>query len=747
MSSVATPSDGDPAGGSDPLDVWLAGLIAGEPDVALVAVGSHGHHERAPYSDVDLVLLHTGRRDIATVADRIWYPIWDRGLALDHSVRTPKEAIGVADRDLKAMLGLLDARFVAGDAALASDVVARVRERFQRGAKRWLAELADAVDERHERFGELAFLLEPDVKEAKGGLRDIAAFRAAAVASPIAAGKAESLERARTLLLSIRTALHLRAGRCLDRLVLEQQDGVAADAGFADADSLMSSLSQAARAVAHVSDDTWSRIRSSLTGPRGRVAHRPERLDSTLVLVDGDVVLDANANGWDAALPVAAAAAAARSGARLHPDTLVRLAAEVRSPADPWPPRLRDALVALLDSGAAALPLLDALDHHGLLVRLLPEWAAVRHRHQRNAYHRFTVDRHLCETAANAAERTRDVSRPDLLLVAAWLHDIGKGFPGDHSVVGAELVAGIARRMGFSDEDVAVLADVVRHHLLLPDTATRRDLADPATARAVAQVVRDPLRLEILAVLAEADGLATGPTAWSRWKAGLVADLVERTRAAMSAGEEAAPPPAPADRTIVEAAKLEVGLHGEGERCVVVAADRPGLFSTVAGVLAVNGLDVRSARAGTDGRGRAVEVLDVASESEPHWAVIARDLDAALAGRLDVAERLRERSRQYARRYRRRAGQTAPPRVIVDLAASQDATVIEVRAPDGVGVLFRITRALAKSGLDVRSARVSTLGDDVVDAFYVVDQATGSKVDDADRLAAVQRAVLDELTG
>ncbi len=688
-------------------------------------MGSYARGDAAPFSDLDLVLLHNGKRkakELKVLADKLWYPIWDRGIGLDHSVRTVKEALAVADGDLKAMLGMLDARFVAGDRALADELANRARDAWRAKAKRWLRVLRDAVGERHTRFGEVAYLLEPELKEGRGGLRDVHALHSARLATPVLTGRLEAIDEPHARLAGVRAALHTRVGRSLDRLVLQEQDGVALDLGYGDADELMADVSAAARAIAYVSDDAWDRIDAWLGGPRARA----ER-----------VIVAHDPGHW-----LSAAVEAAETGVPLSPSALAAVASDPGIVPDPWPEAWRHDLVSLLGAGHNAIPVLEALDQHGLLMRLLPEWESVRHKPQRNAYHRFTVDRHLWEAAANAAALTRNVRRPDLLLVGALLHDIGKGFPGDHTDVGIEVVGEIAPRLGFPPADVKVLQEMVRLHLLLPDVATRRDLDDPATIDHVAREVGDVDTLELLGALTEADSLATGSSAWSDWKAGLVSDLVARARAALQGSTsgvvEAGPIPVADD--------LRDGLHGDGHRCTVVYPDRPGLFSKVAGVLALHGLDVRSATAGQSTDGRAVEVFDIepAFDNEPVWARVGADLDAVLDGRLSLAEKLIERSRNYERRYRRTAARPADPRVLIDNDASARATVVEVRAPDGVAVLHRITTALAMCGLDVLVARVSTLGHEVVDAFYVVDRA-GAKVTDDEALDAIERTVLRQL--
>jgi [protein-PII] uridylyltransferase len=417
-------------------------------------------------------------------------------------------------------------------------------------------------------------------------------------------------------------------------------------------------------------------------------------------------------------------------------------------PDDPWSDATRAAFVDLLGAGRRAVDQMESLDQHRLLVRLLPEWAAVRNKPQRNAYHTFTVDRHLLEAAALAAELTDTVERPDLLLVGALLHDIGKGFPGDHTEVGMEVVQRIATRMGFDDADVEVLVDLVRHHLLLPDTATRRDLDDPMTIARVAQAAGTRSTLHLLAALTEADSRATGPSAWGAWKAGLVADLVERTDRVMQGEVEPAGP----DRIVADNRALmdevrETGLPSvslQPPQVIVAASDRPGLFSSVAGALALNGMNVRAANvSGEDGVAVEVFTVEVARGTWPDTAKLREDLAAVLSNRVAIGELLSERERVYPRPRALAANQPGSD-VTVDSEASETATVLEVRAPDEIGLLHRITRTLFEADLDVVSARVSTLGEMVVDAFYV-RESDGAKVTDESRLSDISNAIRAEL--
>ncbi|MEO3852517.1 [protein-PII] uridylyltransferase [Streptomyces sp. B8F3] len=616
--------------------------------VSLVAVGGYGRGELSPRSDLDLLLLHDGSlrpAALAALADRLWYPVWDMGLALDHSVRTPAEALKTAGDDLKVTLGLLDARHIAGDAALTSALRTAVFADWRNRAARRLPELRELGRERAERHGELQFLLEPDLKEARGGLRDATSLRAVA-ASWLADAPREGLDRARARLLDTRDVLHLTTGRATDRLALQEQDQVAEALGLLDADTLLREVYEAARTLAYATDVTWrevdrvlrarggrrgaARLRNLIgSGQRGPAERTP--LADGVVEQDGEVVLARTARpDRDPVLPLRAAAAAAQAGLPLSLHAVRLLAAQAPPLPVPWPDEAREQLVTLLGAGEATVPVWESLEAEGFLTRLLPDWERVRCRPQRNAVHRWTVDRHLVETAVRAAALTRRVGRPDLLLVAALLHDIGKGWPdgpGGHSVTGETIARDMARRIGFPPADVDVVAALVRHHLLLVETATRRDLDDPATVRLVADAVGGRGTLELLHALTEADALATGPAAWSAWRASLVADLAGRVDAAL-AGEPAATaqeraeraPGAAEERLAVEAwrtrgpaltmrARTEEppaaeaegpggtrqGARPLGVELLVALPDRPDALAALAGVLALHRLTVRTA--------------------------------------------------------------------------------------------------------------------------------------------------------
>ncbi|MEU5939312.1 [protein-PII] uridylyltransferase [Micromonospora sp. NPDC047548] len=744
-------------------DAWLGSLLPSRDGIALVAVGGLGRRQCAPHGDLDLVLLHAGVPGVDELAASLWYPIWDAGVRLDHSVRTLAEALSVAQDDVKVALALLDARFVAGDRALADSLTRTAVDHWRRTAVRRLPALREITESRWRTHGELAFLLEGDLKEAAGGLRDVGLLRAIAAAG-ITDALRPAVRAAHRRLLDTRDALHQQVGRRVDRLVAQERDGVAgllglrqlqlgaADAGqrpgvvVDDGDALLRRIAGDARTVSHALDDAWraaDRLRSGRRrGGDGRPVRRPVARD--VVEHDGELVLARTAIGArpDPSLALRIAAAAATTRLPIARATCEWLAAYCPPLPAPWPPAARAALITLLGAGPGLVPAWETCDRYGLIDRWLPEWTRLRSLPQHNPVHRFTLDRHLVQTAYEASRHTRAVDRPDLLLLGAFLHDIGKGLPGegaagqvgrhepavaDHSVVGAPLAEAIAARIGLPEAEATLIGTLVRLHLLLPEVATRRDLSDPKTVAGVAEQVGDPTTLDLLHALVRADAAATGPAAWSDWKGRLVAELVARVRTALDTGALPAPPaPDPA----LVAGPLPV-VHLAEDRVAVAAADRRGLLATVAGCLALHRLEVLSADASTvDGRALVECRVQPRYGLAPDPIALSADLRRAVNGDVSVTQRLRGRA--LAPR-----GGGAAPRVVWHREAATDAVLLELRAADAAGLLYRVTCALDEAGAQVRAARISTLGGDVVDAFYLV----GGWPSDTDR-ARLEAAVL-----
>jgi len=458
-----------------------------------------------------------------------------------------------------------------------------------------------------------------------------------------------------------------------------------------------------------------------------------------VALAYGEVVLDRGAKpADDPLLLLRAAAAAAERGAVLAPPTAARLAREAPALPDPWPAEARQLLVRLLASGRGLLLVWETLDETGALDRILPEWERIRLLPHASIVHRFTVDRHVVETCIEASALIREVARPDVLMVAALLHDIGKGSLTEHSVAGAPIAREIARRMGFDEVEVDLIGNLVRWHLLLATVATTRDPDDPATVAAVTEQVTRPESLALLTALTEADARATSPKAWSAWRAALVRDLAARVRRSLDAGA------APDERRQLDVEipavvrkKGQPWFHVEplsdGSRVTVVAPDRIGLLADVAATFAFQRTPVRACRAWPQG-GYGVSQWQV-DDQHLDAAVLRTRFEAIGEGRLDPAARLRP-------------GDPAvelAPSVVVRPEASTQATVLEVRTSDRPGILYLVCHALARLDVAVRSAHVDTLGPQAVDVFYLQEAHAGALTDQ--RAAEAAHAVRAALTG
>ena len=638
---------------SDSADSWLKDLfndVVGErSDVALVAVGGYGRRDLSPLSDLDVLLLHRNASDIDEVAEALWYPIWDQREKLGHSVRTIDETLDLASSDLDTATSLLSCRYIAGVERLTEELGSLALAQWKNNARSWLPKLAMSVHERHRSKGEVAFMLEPELKEGRGGLRDVHAMGWANQSGqgPLEVEHHQLLE-CYEIILRARVELHRSAKRSSDKLLLEQQDAVSAALGYADADFLMADVASAARRIAWNTDELcytienaglfrlWNfgkKVGDTITGRRKSI--------STSYESDAD---------FSAETVLRIAVTTAKNQERFTPEVIKQLRQVEMEVPDPWTPEIRELFVELLLAGHDAIPVFETLDELDLFVPFLPEWKPARSRPQRNAYHRFTVDRHLLETAAEAAKLKDRVERPDLLVVGALLHDIGKPYPGDHTEVGIELISTIGRRMGFPVADVQVLTQMCEHHLLLPDIATRRDLDDFDTIQTVANSLQSVQKIELLHALTEADSIATGPAAWSSWKAGLVRDLATRTAAYLKGGDGSI-----MERTFPTKDQMQmmrrgmIRVEGNGDLLTIMEIDRPGVFGRVAGALSLCGLDVLEAVAHTD-YGMVLAVFRVAPSTtrEIDWDFVCVFVQDSVRGRIAIAARLSERMKTYS---------------------------------------------------------------------------------------------------
>ena len=762
--------------------------------VALTAVGGYGRSHQLPRSDLDLLVVHDGAdpAGVAGIAERLLYPLWDGGFEVGHAIRTPAECVALAGEHLDASTAMLEMRFLAGDATIAADASAGVRRFVVEDPAAFTMALAADGQERADRMGSSAHLLEPDLKSGAGGLRDIQAVRWLTIAwaeretlrQIVRSHDREALADAEEFLTRARSALQLETGKRSDRLPLELQPTIARAMGFTDEprliaeDGLMRAVFEHARTVRWIS----SRVFDLLLAEH----HDPTPVEP---LQDPAAVLAALAD---------TAERGERPGAALL-DAIER--ATVPDPVE-WTVTVRDGFLRVLRAGDAGADALEALDRLGLLVRFVPAWSDVRCRPQRDPYHRLTVDAHLTSAMSGMArmvtaaetddpprhEMVKLVDDIDGLLLGALLHDIGKTGAGSHVPIGTAIATETLARMGVEPGSRDLATFLVEQHLLLPDTATRRDLTDENLILDVAATVGTPGRLAALSLLAEADALATGPAAWTSWRQTLVRELVGRVQRAFERGDMGAElagrltdridrlrdlladePDAVVERFVFrmprayflavepavaarhlptiapELGAVEVRTAaGEGIRpgayeLLVVAADRPGLLSWIAGSLALAGLSILTAQVFTTDDGAAVDLFEVEGVfereiDEARWRDFRRTLRKAVEGRTSLAHRVVEKRRHYP------PAIASPVTVRVDNDASEFSSVIEVGAPDRLGLLYDITSALADLRLDVHLAKVATYTDRVVDAFYVRD-ALGAKVTDPAQIAEIETSV------
>ena len=721
-------------------DLLLSSLFndssANPDEVAIAAVGGFGRGELSPGSDLDIVIIHNGsiaEKVLSDLVNKILYPLWDKNVKIDHSVRTRSEMRDAAEADLKVALGLLDIRLVCGNPDLVESVQVDALESWRKNSKSRLPELEQSLLERHQRVGELAYLLEPDLKEARGGLRDITALRAihrsSAIAVPI-----ERISVAESILANVREALHVVSGRDKDRLLFQEQDKVAEHLGYADADALMSDVAQAARSVDYLLDSTWYRLKHKGRDGAGRFVKRVRStpLSRDITISNKEVVISADADfALDPVIGLRAAASAAQLGLPISMDSLERLSESLSGGigllTNPWPRDARENLITLIGAGSSMVQIFEALDQEEIIFHWIPEWRVVRSLPQRNVLHRHTVDRHMVETAVQAAALTRQVHRPDILLFSALFHDIGKGTEEDHSDRGELLIEPLAKRIGFSGEDVETIKLLVKHHLLLSATATRRDLDDPATIASVVEVIPNLQVLELLHALSIADGEATGRAAWTDWKASLVAELVKRVALAITDNTVALQPELTEEqRTKADSGVLAVSIEDRDSvyAIEIVVPDKTGLLSIVAGVLNLMRLDVRSARTKSHGNSAVMEWIVIPDPHAPTLTVknLHHELEEALRNRSSLAARIEERIEAYAQL------PTIPvpdPVIETFLDAATDATIIEVRSHDRPALLFGIGDTITRSNIDIRSAIVTTLGAEAIDTLYVTEIGGG----------------------
>ena len=813
--------------------------------LAVVAAGGYGRGELAPYSDVDLLFLlpykTTPRSE--QVIEAVLYFLWDLGFKVGHATRSIDDCLRQARQDVTIATSLLESRFLWGDQALFLEFRTRYAAEVQAGKGAWFAEAKLAErSRRHQRYGQGSrYALEPNVKESKGGLRDLHTlfwigkflYQVADVDKLVDKGvftraEARTFEKASEFLWTLRCWLHYQTGRNEERLTFDLQHAIAplmgytAHGGTKAVERFMKRYFLVAKDVGDLTrifcaqieaeHNRRSRFRLPTLGRRRRVGGF--KLEGDRLTVKGPEHFDEKPIDLLRLFQVAQA-----NDLDIHPDalrwitqSLKRIDKSLRETA-----KANQVFLDILTGDKDPETALRRMNEAGVLGRFLPDFGRAVSLMQFNMYHHYTVDEHtlfavgilhaieqgkLREEAPIASSVVHKVLNRRVLYMAVLLHDIAKGRPGDHSVVGAKVAHRLCPRLGFSPEETETVAWLVLHHLAMSDTAFKRDIDDPKTIQDFAALVQSRERLNLLLVLTVADIRAVGPGVWNAWKASLLRELYWRTEEVLTGGfstegrekrveakrgalrqalEESAERFEPdwiegfLDRgydaywlsldveTLLRHARLirvaeaeqrlltvdtRVDPYRDATEVTIYTADHAGLFNRIAGALAVAGANVEVARIFTHKDGMALDIFWVrdaanggAFDKPSKLAKLYAAIEQTLSGSIRPLTELRRQAPNLPSRFE---VFTVAPRVLIDNSASRNHTVIEVNGRDRPGLLYRLTLALARLGIMIDSAQITTYGERAVDSFYVQD-ALSSKIESPQRLRAIRKKLLEAL--
>ncbi|MYF07461.1 MAG: [protein-PII] uridylyltransferase [Rhodospirillaceae bacterium] len=807
---------------------------------AIVAVGGYGRGELAPQSDIDLLFLSNWKLTphAEQIVEFLLYTLWDLGLKVGHATRSIDECIRLAKSDLTIRTALLEARYLWGDAALYRGLRQKFRDfTAAEGDNGFVTQKLAERDVRHAKLGDSRYVLEPNIKDGKGGLRDLHTlfwiaknlYRVDAIGDLVDRNVFSDLEaglfrKAHAFLTTVRCHMHYLTGRPEERLTFDVQPEIARLMGYGDrktqrgVERFMRRYYLVAKDVgdltrifcAALEDETkrrpWVRLPGRLSGERelGDFVVRSGRLNTK----SEEVIRRDPAN----MLRLFETAQIHRLD--IHPSALRQITQSLKSidNAVREDPAANASFLAMLTSKNDPAGTLKRLNEAGVMGRFIPDFGRVVAQMQHDMYHVYTVDEHtiravgllhrietgdLAEDHPLATEIVHKVASRRALYVAVLMHDIAKGRGGDHSVIGAELALDLCPRLGLDSQETETVAWLVRYHLVMSNTAQKRDIDDPKTIRDFADHCQSPERLRLLLVLTVADMRATGPAVWNGWKAALLRELYYRTEELLSGSIEADTVTARVARakdavathladwpsedieeflelgytaywlsldSATQArhaaltrsahrddAEISIDVGIDEKRSVtevtVYTPDHPGLFSQIAGAMALFGASIVEARIFTLANGHALDIFTIQNTagkavSDP------RDLERlknrianSLTGELRP---WRELVGRESLPRRARDVFEVPPRVLIDNTASNFFSVIEVNGRDRPGLLHDVTRALTECGMQIGTAKISTYGERVVDVFYVKD-VFGMKITNAQKQEEVRKAVLMSL--
>jgi [protein-PII] uridylyltransferase len=799
------------------------------PSFALVAQGGYGRGELNPHSDIDLLFLYSRKISpfVQAVTEKLQHTLWDAGMEPSHATRAIADCIRLAESDMRVRTSLLDARFLCGDYTLFQEFEKKVEPRLLKtGIQRFIREKLQENNARHAQYGGSVYLLEPEVKEGEGGLRDIQTARwiararlkardleALVPSGIIDAAALARLKESQDFLLRVRNELHFATGKHQDQLTFEQQENVSSALGFEGEEGLRgvevfmrtyylhaAQISRLSNLIIHrITDCDKPRFATSYVF--GRTLREGIRLlKGQLTITKPEVFKSA-------------------------PDNLIRIFDDAQKYQCQLSHEARELMrqnLNLIDDGfrrsaGANMPFFSILKwkesvyetlaemhRSGVLGAFIPEFGRLLCMVLHDAYHIYTVDQHslhlikeierlrageYAQSLPLLTQLGREAEKIELLYLGMMFHDIGKGFGGGHSEIGARMVRPIARRMRLNADDGAMVEFLVRHHLLMTHTAFRRDLEDHKTVLDFAKTMGSVNNLKMLYLLTFADVKAVGPDVWNPWKASLLGELYvkalnileeaekgefqrddllavirrvqTRVRRQLSKeySEEAIEKffEVMPDRYFLSTPEDDIPVHFElmerfdGEKpevsvehfperdctsVVICAQDRPGLFASITGVLTALHLDILNARIFTASDGRILDVFRISHHGrseivmgEQKWVKFRIALEGVLEGKIDVEHLV---SSAKPRLFPQKRAPKVSTVVNLDNEASDDFTIVEIFTEDRIGVLFTITHSLHRLGLSIHVAKISTNVDQVADVFYVTDQRGGKITEDAE---------------
>ncbi|MBC7131611.1 MAG: [protein-PII] uridylyltransferase [Roseovarius sp.] len=805
--------------------------------IAVCALGGYGRGEMAPFSDVDLLFLTPYKITpwAESVIESMLYILWDLRLKVGHASRTIRDCLRLGAEDMTIRTALLEHRFLGGDAGLARRLDRELRERLFAGTEREFTEAKLAErDARHEKQGE-RYMVEPNVKEGKGGLRDLQSLFWIAkyvhhvrdVGDLVAQGiftreEIGAFARAESFLWAVRCHLHLISGRANDKLTFDMQVQVAERMSYGDrggrrgVEIFMQDYFRHATAVGDLTRIFLTKLEADQHKAEPllqRLLKRRKRLRPGYVEITGRLgVADEARFLADPLNLLRLFEEALRTGLLIHPDAMLMVTNNLHLIDEAFrnDARAQKLFLDLLLKHGNPERALRRMNELGVLSAFLPEFEPVRAMMQFNMYHQYTVDEHIIQCISHLAQIERRELIEELpvssgilregvnrrvLYVALLLHDIGKGRPEDHSILGAQIARKVAPRLGLSRREAETVEWLVRHHLLMSDTAQKRDIADPRTVRDFAKAVQTRERLDLLLLLTVCDIRGVGPGTWNNWKASLLRALYRETRQAMEGGLEALnreqrgtdakralrevladwdakdlkvettrhyPPywqglPLSAHVIFARllrdleddaiAIDLAIDADRDATRACFALADHPGIFSRLAGALALAGANVVDARTYTSRDGFATAVFwiqdgDGHPFEESRLPRLRQMIEKTLKGEVVPREAIKSRDRLK----KRERAFKVPTHVTFDNDGSEIYTIIEVDTRDRPGLLYDLTRTLAANNVYIASAVIATFGEQVVDTFYVKDMF-GLKFHSEAKRAALEkklRAAIDE---